>query len=149
MQFSSPPVIWLIDVSHLSSSFGLSFCLLVLAVQWNLCFTTTEFYDHLSFVARIHSTNSTFYLEIDLCFTTTCSLRPKSLEPKGGHKHRFHCILLYLTGNLRFDQTSGCSPFHLCYFILRWQLFSLGTTFFSSLTLCVGLTECFDCLALI
>ena len=45
-----------------------------------------EFYDHLSFVAGIHGTNSTPYLKIDLCFTTTCSLRPKSLEPKDGRK---------------------------------------------------------------
>ena len=41
-------------------------------------FTTTEFYDHLSFQTVNYGTNAAFYLKIYSCFTATCHLQPNS-----------------------------------------------------------------------
>ena len=60
-------------------------------VQWNLCFTTTEFY-YLVFWDQNYGTNVAFYAKIHLYFMTTCHLRPTLLEPKGGRKTQ---VLLY------------------------------------------------------
>ena len=78
-------------------------------VQWNLCFTTIDFYNNLSFDARFHITYWTLYLEIDLFFMTTCSLRPKSVEPMCGrktqvltisHSNQRQCLEIYTEGQL-------------------------------------------------
>ena len=38
----------------------------LVCTQWNLCFTTAEFYAHLTFVAGNSGTNRTFSLEVNL-----------------------------------------------------------------------------------
>ena len=56
-----------------------------LTVQWSLSLTT-EFCDHLSFMPKIYGSNVPLYFKISLYFKTTCHLRTKYMEPKGGHK---------------------------------------------------------------
>ena len=52
-------------------------------LQWNLCFTTTEFYDHLSFIVGIYNTNTTCCLEIDPCLNNDhLSFRTQIAETK-------------------------------------------------------------------
>ena len=68
-------------------------------------------YDHLSFVTGIYCTNSTFYLEIDLCFATTCHIWPKSL--KGGRKTGSTVLKCYI---IKYAELHGAADVALSEF---------------------------------
>ena len=69
-----------------------------------LCLTTTEFYDHMSFMIRIYDTTVVKCVEINLYFMTTFDdLLPTSLEPEGGRKTQVPLYWLSVT-NLNADR---------------------------------------------
>ena len=52
-------------------------------VQWNLCFTTTEFYDHLSFETIIGSAIVAFYIKIHLFYDHLSLFTTEIVGPRG------------------------------------------------------------------